>query len=294
MTADTLLSELAPAKVNLTLRVLGKRLDGYHDLESMVVFAHVADELTLSPAGALSLEVDGPTAAAAGDNSDNLVLRAALALGDRVEGLRLGRFALSKRLPVAAGLGGGSSDAAAALRLLARLNRLAADDPRLIEAARATGADVPVCLDPRPRVMRGIGDILSPPFELPKIPALLVNPGVPVPTKDVFARLGLAPGARRGTASEVDPARLKDFAALIDYLKSQPNDLEPPAVALQPAIAGVLAALSGAGGCRLARMSGSGATCFGLFESDAAAAAAGRAIAAAHPAWWVAPTVFAG
>lgn len=290
MTSDTLLSEAAPAKVNLTLRVLGKRVDGYHDLESMVVFAHVADELTLSPGGALSLDVDGPTAAAAGQNSDNLVLRAARALGARVEGLRLGRFVLSKRLPVAAGLGGGSSDAAAALRLLARLNRLAADDPRLTEAARVTGADVPVCLDPRPRVMRGIGDVLSRPFELPKIPALLVNPGVPVPTKDVFARLGLAPGARRGTASEVDPARLKDFDALIAYLTSQPNDLEPPAVALQPAIADVLAALSGAGGCRLARMSGSGATCFGLFDSDAAAAAAGRAIGATHPAWWVAST----
>src|SRR5690242_4830401 len=110
MTSDTFLSEAAPAKVNLTLRVLGKRLDGYHDLESMVVFAHVADELTLSPGGALSLDVDGPTAAAAGENSDNLVLRAARALGARVEGLRLGRFALSKRLPVAAGLGGGSSD----------------------------------------------------------------------------------------------------------------------------------------------------------------------------------------
>jgi len=290
MTADIFLSEAAPAKVNLTLRVLGKRLDGYHDLESMVVFAHVADELTLSPGGALSLDVDGPTAAAAGENSDNLVLRAARALGARVEGLRLGRFALSKRLPVAAGLGGGSSDAAAALRLLARFNRLAADDPRLTEAARVTGADVPVCLDPRPRVMRGIGEILSRPFELPKIPALLVNPGVPVPTKDVFAHLALAPGARRATASEVDPARLKDFGALIAYLTSQPNDLEPPAVALQPAIADVLAALSGAGGCRLARMSGSGATCFGLFESDAAAVAAGRTIGAAHPAWWVAST----
>ena len=142
------LSDLAPAKVNLTLRVLGKRADGYHDLESLVVFASLADRVTLTPGDALGLEVAGPTAGAAGDVSDNLVLRAARALAGRVAGLRVGRFALTKLLPVAAGLGGGSADAAAALRLLARLNGLPPDDTRLMDAARATGADVPVCLDP--------------------------------------------------------------------------------------------------------------------------------------------------
>ncbi|HYU12172.1 MAG TPA: 4-(cytidine 5'-diphospho)-2-C-methyl-D-erythritol kinase, partial [Stellaceae bacterium] len=142
-------AEKAPAKVNLTLRVLGRRADGYHDIESLVAFAGVGDALTFMPGGALALAVGGPTAAAAGDVADNLVLKAARALAERVDGVRLGRFVLSKRLPVAAGLGGGSADAAAALRLLARANRLALDDPRLRDAARATGADVSVCLDPR-------------------------------------------------------------------------------------------------------------------------------------------------
>jgi 4-diphosphocytidyl-2-C-methyl-D-erythritol kinase len=294
LTIESVFSEPAPAKVNLTLRVLGKRADGYHDLESLVVFAGLADRVTLALDAPLDLDVDGPTAVAAGDVADNLVLRATRELLARTDGLRAGRFALTKHIPVAAGLGGGSSDAAAALRLLVRVNGIARDNPRLMEAARATGADVPVCLDPRPRVMRGIGDILSPPFELPALPALLVNPGVPVPTKDVFSRLGLKLGERRGEPSEIDPARLKDRAGLIAYLKSQLNDLEAPALALQPVIADVLAALARQGGCLLARMSGSGATCFGLFETDHAAQAAARALQSAHSAWWTAPTVFAG
>ncbi len=186
-------AEKAPAKVNLTLRVLGRRADGYHDIESLVAFAGVGDALTFMPGGALALAVGGPTAAAAGDVADNLVLKAARALAERVEGLKLGRFTLSKRLPVSAGLGGGSADAAAALRLLAHANRMAPDDPRLLQAARATGADVPVCLDPRARLMRGIGDILSAPLDLPRLFALLVNPDVAVATKDVFAALNVPP-----------------------------------------------------------------------------------------------------
>ena len=204
--------EPAPAKVNLTLRVVGRRADGYHDLESLVVFASVGDRLAFAPGRVLALTMGGPTATAAGELADNLVLKAARALAERVAGLKLGRFDLSKRLPVAAGLGGGSADAAAALRLLARANRFALDDPRLMEAARATGADVPVCLDPRPRVMRGIGDVLSEPLDLPRLPAVLVNPGVAVPTKDVFAALALPPplagevgaeGAGRGHARTI-------------------------------------------------------------------------------------------
>src|SRR6185312_15270798 len=154
------LSDRASAKVNLTLRILGKRADGYHELESLVVFARLADEVTLTPDAPLGLDVDGPTAAAAGDVADNLVLRAARELAARIDGVQLGRFTLTKHLPVAAGLGGGSSDAAAALRLIMRVNGIAPDDRRVLDAARATGADVPVCLDPRPRVMRGIGEIL--------------------------------------------------------------------------------------------------------------------------------------
>ena len=285
-------SEPAPAKVNLTLRILGKRADGYHDLESLVVFARLADEVTLTLDADLGLDVDGPTAAAAGDVADNLVLRAARELVTRTDGLRLGRFALTKRIPVAAGLGGGSSDAAAALRLIMRVNGIAGDNRRVMEAARATGADVPVCVDPRPRVMRGIGELLSPPLDLPELAAVLVNPGVPVPTKDVFGKLGLTPGEQRGAASEIDGGRLKDRAALLAYLKSQPNDLEAPAIALQPVIAEVLDELARQNACLLTRMSGSGATCFGLFETDAAAAAAAQALASSHPKWWVAPTVF--
>jgi 4-diphosphocytidyl-2-C-methyl-D-erythritol kinase len=286
------LSDLAPAKVNLTLRVLGKRSDGYHDLESLVVFAGLADRVTLTPGGALALDVDGPTAAASGDVSDNLVLRAARALGERFAGLRAGRFTLTKELPVAAGLGGGSSDAAAALRLLAHLNGLAPDDARLMDVARRTGADVPVCLDPRPRVMRGVGDMLSAPLDLPPLPAVLVNPGVAVPTKDVFGRLGLAPGETRGAARDIDAGRLKDRDALLAWLKSEPNDLEAPAIALQPVIADVLNEIARGNDCLLSRMSGSGATCFGLFASEAAAAAAAHALASSHPKWWIAPTSF--
>jgi 4-diphosphocytidyl-2-C-methyl-D-erythritol kinase len=286
------LSDLAPAKVNLTLRVLGKRADGYHDLESLVVFAGLADRVALTPADALGLDVDGPTAAASGDVSDNLVLGAARALAERVAGLRVGRFTLTKLLPVAAGLGGGSSDAAAALRLLARLNGLAPDEARLMAVARATGADVPVCLDPRPRIMRGIGDLLSAPLDLPPLPAVLVNPGVAVPTKDVFGKLGLATGETRGDPTEIPVSQLKSRDALLAYLEAQPNDLEAPAIAIQPAIVEVLAAIGGQADCLLARMSGSGATCFGLFKTEAAAAAAAQALASPHPNWWVAPTSF--
>ena len=169
MTRHSDLAEFAPAKVNLTLHVLGRRADGYHEIESLVVFADVGDRLTFVPGGTLALDVSGPTAQAAGAGGDNLVLKAARALAERVEGLRVGAFRLDKQLPVAAGLGGGSSDAAAALRLLARQNGLSLDDARLREAARVTGADVPVCLDPRARMMRGIGEILSDPVTLPDI-----------------------------------------------------------------------------------------------------------------------------
>jgi 4-diphosphocytidyl-2-C-methyl-D-erythritol kinase len=281
--------EKAPAKINLTLRVLGRRADGYHGIESLVAFAGVGDALTFTPGGDLALTVGGPTAAAAGDVADNLVLTAAHALAERVAGLRLGRFTLSKRLPVAAGLGGGSADAAAALRLLARANGLAPDDPRLMQAARATGADVPVCLDPHTRLMRGIGDILSDPLDLPRLFTLLVNPGVAVATADVFAALA-APlaGQTAPTAQPLGPA------ALLAEIASGRNDLEAPAIELEPAIADVLAVLRKLPGCRLARMSGSGPTCFGLFDSSRAASAAARTLRVGYPAWWVRATVLGG
>ena len=282
-------AEKAPAKINLTLRVLGRRADGYHDIESLVAFAGVGDALTFTPGGDLALTVGGPTAAAAGDVADNLVLKAAHALAERVAGLRLGRFTLSKRLPVAAGLGGGSADAAAALRLLARANAFAPDDPRLMQAARATGADVPVCLDPHTRLMRGIGDILSDPLDLPRLFTLLVNPSVAVATADVFAALAAPPAGQTAPAAQpLGPA------ALLAEIASGRNDLEAPAIELEPAIADVLAVLRKLSGCRLARMSGSGPTCFGLFDSSRAASAAARTLRVGYPAWWVRATVLGG
>jgi 4-diphosphocytidyl-2-C-methyl-D-erythritol kinase len=292
-------TEPAPAKVNLTLRVLRRRADGYHDIESLVVFADFGDALTFAPAAALNLTVRGPTGVAAGSLADNLVLKAAHALAARVPELSLGYFTLTKRLPVAAGLGGGSADAAAALRLLARANGLAANDPRLHEAARATGADVPVCLDPRPRIMRGIGDILTDPLALPSLPAVLVNPGVAVPTREVFAHLQLAQTSKEELPpppgwAEFTLARPDARADMLARLAADCNDLEAPAIALQPVIADVLAALLAIDGCRLARMSGSGATCFGLFDSMRRAQVAARMLRQEHPTWWTRATMLKG
>jgi 4-diphosphocytidyl-2-C-methyl-D-erythritol kinase len=288
------LVEPAPAKVNLTLRVLGRRADGYHDIESVVVFAEAGDRLGLVPGNSLALELRGPTAGLTGNLDDNLVLKAARALAADVPGLTLGRFRLDKRLPVAAGLGGGSADAAAALRLLARANRLKRDDARLYAAARATGADVPVCLDPRPRLMRGIGEVLSEPLALPSFPAVLVNPGVAVPTRAVFAALRIGATQQNGAIDIAALARVHTREAALALVAAQPNDLEAAAIGVAPVIADVLAALRALSGCRLGRMSGSGATCFALFASARAAAAGASALRAAHPRWWVRASVLGG
>ena len=276
----------APAKVNLTLRVLGRRADGYHELESLVVFADCGDRLTFTPGSALSLTLSGATASEAGADADNLVLKAARALAARIPDLILGAFRLEKNLPVAAGLGGGSSDAAAALRLIAQANKLALDNPDLQAAARATGADVPVCLDPRPRLMRGIGEQLSEPLPLPQLPTVLVNPGVALATKHVFA--GLNASTQLGAPFDLVGAiaKLESSRPVAADAATQPNDLEAPAIVLQPVIADVLTALRGLAGCQLARMSGSGATCFGLFASAADADAAAKILRAKYPNWW--------
>ncbi|MGB7855776.1 MAG: 4-(cytidine 5'-diphospho)-2-C-methyl-D-erythritol kinase, partial [Pseudolabrys sp.] len=175
---SALLSEKAFAKINLTLRVLGRRADGYHELESLVAFADIADALTLEPGSVDGLEMSGPFAGKSGPVDDNLVLKSLAELRRRIPGLKGGRFRLEKNLPVAAGIGGGSADAAATLRLLARANGIALDDSRLMAGAQSVGADVPVCLDSRPHIMCGIGEVLLPPLDLPAIPAVLVNPGV--------------------------------------------------------------------------------------------------------------------
>jgi 4-diphosphocytidyl-2-C-methyl-D-erythritol kinase len=281
----------APAKVNLTLHVLGRRADGWHELESLVAFAGCGDWLGFVPGEGLSLIVEGPTAAAAGPLDDNLVLRAARALAERVPGIRLGRFHLRKTLPVAAGLGGGSSDAAAALRALAHENGIAADDERLWAAARAVGADVPACLAARACVMAGLGERLGPPLGAPPLFAVLANPGVPVATPAAFAKLGLAPGQSTGASSSLSEGARLDrprFAAALDEGR---NDLQAGAIALAPAIAETLDALARTPGARLARMSGSGATCFALYPDRRSAARAAGALRRARPAWWVRATV---
>jgi 4-diphosphocytidyl-2-C-methyl-D-erythritol kinase len=283
----------APAKVNLTLRVLSRRPDGYHELESFVVFADFGDRLTFARGGDLSLTVRGPSAAAAGEGGDNLVHKAARALATLRPDIALGAFDLDKRLPVAAGLGGGSSDAAAALRLLADANGIGRDDPALYAAARATGADVPVCLDPRPRIMRGIGERLSEPLALPPLPAVLVNPGLALSTKAVFAGWKALPQPP-APLDETVLEKLTTADELLRHVAEQTNDLEPPAMALQPSIAAVLAMLRKTPGCLLARMSGSGATCFGLFGTPDEALAAEKALSVGQPKWWVKATTFGG
>jgi 4-diphosphocytidyl-2-C-methyl-D-erythritol kinase len=279
------------AKVNLTLRVIGRRTDGYHDLESVVAFADCADRLSLTPGPDLSLSMSGPTAQACGSTSDNLVLKAARLLGESVPDLGVGSFVLDKVLPVAAGIGGGSADAAAALRLLAQLNGLPLDDERLLAVALATGADVPVCLVSRACDMTGVGETLMP-LSLPIIPCVMVNPGVPVATRDVFGALGLRNGELlvdatdvfRGTAWPEAGASVEDW---VEVLAASANDLEAPATRIQPVIGDVIAALNATNGAWLARMSGSGATCFAIYENTADAARAAEKIRRDQPGWWV-------
>ena len=283
--------EEARAKVNLTLRVVGRRVDGYHDLESVVAFADCADRLTLLPGGPLRLRTSGPLADACGEVDDNLVLKAARLLAERVEGLKSGTFTLYKVLPVAAGIGGGSADAAAALRLLARANGLATDDARLIEVARLTGADVPVCVPSRACVMTGVGEKLVA-LKLPKLASVLVNPRVAVATKDVFAALGLRNGELLVGVTDVIQAIVwpEDGASTGDWIEafgSGTNDLEEPAKRIQPVIGGVLSALGECRGAKLVRMSGSGATCFAIFDDAATAQTAAEKVRLAHPEWWV-------
>ena len=286
-----MLTDEGRAKVNLTLRVVGRRVDGYHDLESVVAFADCADRLTLEPGPKLSLLTTGPLAEACGETSDNLVLKAANLLAARVPDLKLGVFTLDKVLPVAAGIGGGSADAAAALRLLARLDGLPLDDALLLDVALKTGADVPVCVASHACDMTGVGEGLLP-LNLPKLPCVMVNPRVPVATKDVFAALGLRNGELLvGAADVLESPSWPDGGASVgdwvDALSIVPNDLEAPAMRIQPVIGEVLSALRAPDGMLLARMSGSGATCFAIFADDPKAHAASEAIRRDHPAWWV-------
>lgn len=266
----------APAKVNLTLHITGQRADGYHLLDSLVAFADVGDRVLAEPADALSLEVNGPEAGAVPLSDDNSVLQAArLAVPGHGATLRL-----TKELPVASGIGGGSADAAAAFRAMLKLT----GDTRPLHGSdvEALGADVPVCLHARSARMRGIGEQLD--FvDLPQLPAVLVNPRVEVSTPEVFRRI-----ERKDNPPMPDIPTTHSAEELVGWLKDQRNDMEPAAIALVPLIANCLAALTKTG-CLLARMSGSGATCFGLYRDADEAREAAAALRAAQPDWWVKP-----
>jgi len=269
-------AEFAPAKVNLTLHVLGRRPNGYHDLDSLVVFADCGDRLTAVRADSMGLTIDGPMAGGLAADEGNLVLRAARHLGVGPSHLHL-----TKNLPLASGVGGGSSDAAAAIRALCVLHGRALPDA----AALATlGADVPVCLNPRPQRMRGLGERVEPVGRLPDFWLVLVNPGVALATPAVFAARGAGDDAPM-------PDRLPgwhDLAGLAAFLRTQRNDLEPAALSLAPQVGAALAALAAQRHCAISRMSGSGATCFGLFPDAASAKFAATTIARDQHAWWVA------
>ncbi|MBT54007.1 MAG: 4-(cytidine 5'-diphospho)-2-C-methyl-D-erythritol kinase [Mameliella sp.] len=264
----------APAKINLTLHVTGRRADGYHLLDSLVMFADVGDRVTVARADHMSLTVTGPMAAGVPTDARNLCWRAAEAFGQPVA------ITLDKHLPAAAGIGGGSSDAAAVLRAMEQLFGRPFGGDLL-----SLGADVPVCMVAHAARMQGIGEIVTP-LDLPPLRAVLVNPRVEVATPAVFKAL-----ARRDNAPMVPLPDSRKADAVFGWLADQRNDLEPPAAGLCPEISQVLGALSSLDGVRLARMSGSGATCFALFDADTPTQVMARDLQTAFPQWWVAATI---
>jgi 4-diphosphocytidyl-2-C-methyl-D-erythritol kinase len=276
--------EAARAKVNLALHVVGRRADGLHDLDSIVVFADIGDRLTLTPAEDWSLDVEGPFAGSLDASPENLALRAALALERLLPGrIRRAHLRLEKNLPVASGIGGGSADAAAVIRGLLALAGIAPPAAALDPLAATLGADVPVCLYGKACRMSGTGEHLANLADVPQMPAVLVNPGVPISTAEVFGRLALDPGQ---AAFAPIPPRQDNF---LRWLAACRNDLDGAAAELVPAVRMVLRELMDAKDCRLARMSGSGATCFGIFGGRQAADSAAQAFRARG--WWAEPTM---
>lgn len=281
---DGRVRDLARAKINLCLHVVDRRADGRHGLESFVVFPEIGDALRAERSPIPTLTLDGPFARQLDDAADNLAMRALAALRAALAEPGSAALHLEKRLPAASGMGGGSADAAAVLRMLARLWGRTLDQAALSALALALGADVPVCLESAPCLMRGIGERLSPAPGFPEFWMVLVNPGVETPTGAVFAALERADNPPMTAL----PEHFGGLRGFIAWLSRQRNDLEPPARGLYPQIDAALSALRRAPDCLLARMTGSGATCFALFESDARAFAAAEAIRAQRPQWWVA------
>jgi 4-diphosphocytidyl-2-C-methyl-D-erythritol kinase len=284
----TALRDTAKAKINLTLEVLGRRPDFYHELKSLLAFAALGDSLELEPGKDLALRIEGPFAGAL--SADNLILRAAEAAKRAYPALKLGRFHLTKILPVAAGIGGGSADAACALRLLSRANPGTLDEESWREIAEGLGSDVPACLKSRPALITGRGEVVTPVRGFPPCAVVLANPGVQLAAADVYGVL---------TSSDLlappeQPAETLDFREsferLLDHAAPRGNDLEPAALSLAPVIGEVLAALRDCEGARLVRLSGSGPTCFALFASEDEAKRAAASLKTAHSTWWVAAT----
>lgn len=288
-TQTKLLTIFAPAKINLYLHVTGRLDNGYHTLDSLVVFADIGDRVEIEPAPDFEFRVRGPFAGGFGPkemdaspHSSNLIVQAAWALARAAQKVPNIRATLTKNLPLASGLGGGSADAAAILWGLLEWWGLSSQAHYLPGLMSRLGADVPVCLPCKPARIRGIGDVLDPVPPMPEIPVVLVHPGKPCPTATVFSHF-------TGSFKEPQPMpeNMENFGELISFLKKQGNDLYEPARQSVPEIDNVLNALNARKGCALARLSGSGATCFGLFETEAAAQAAAKAIAAENPDWWV-------
>jgi 4-diphosphocytidyl-2-C-methyl-D-erythritol kinase len=282
-----ILTETARAKINLTLCVQGRRPDGYHELESLVAFADFGDEIALRVGAPVGVTVSGPFARAI--EGENIAARALRSLAEVAPALTLGAVEIEKRLPVAAGIGGGSADAAAVLRAIRRANTREASAVDWVALAASLGADVPVCLASTAQLMWGIGRETAPVPALPALPAVLVNPGVPLATAAVFQALDAPPAAARSAPPEV-PASFADMAAVVAYLQARGNDLEPAAMVLCPPIGTVLAALATEPGTVVVRMSGSGPTCFAILETGAAAEAAAFSICARNPGWWAVAT----
>ncbi len=295
----------APAKVNLSLHIKGRRADGYHELGGLVAFADIADELLFKQKGhgdltdtgpGWSLAITGPFSANLDDGGEgsslNLVEQAARLFQKEIEGCAGGEIFLAKNLPIAAGIGGGSSDAAATLNALQEICR-SCDDEDLKRMAVRLGADVAMCLSPKAKIIAGIGDIYQTATRFTPLPAILVNPGVRVPTPAVFKELS-APALLDDLPEEIHEIFGQgDISPLtmIDWLRTQNNDLQAPAIRIAPVIKDVLAVIDADKNCKLARMSGSGATCFGLYDSEDTAKQAARRISTQHPDWWVVATM---
>lgn len=277
------MEELAPAKLNLFLHITGRREDGYHLLESLVAFCDVADRLTAEPSCELSMEITGPFSSALKQEQDNLILRAAREL-QKAAGVPKGvRLTLEKHIPVGAGLGGGSADAAASLRLLPKFWGVEIEREQLESIALGLGADVPACLDSRPSLMQGIGERLTPVSLPAPLPLLLVNPRIPVSTAEIFHAIAGKPF----TSPLTIPRYWESSEALLSWLADTGNDLQEAAIKKVPVISQALSLLKQQQGSKLARMSGSGATCFAVFHDETAAQKAQAVVKQTHPDWWV-------